>query len=103
MASPSQEAAPVPPEMLVPKPHTEPINLYHRVKFDYGDTEAVIAAARDERKVAVASAMVLLAGGTLFRSFYVGNSVVVGDRMYGSWVYPGRAVVAFCVSNNIKL
>ena len=87
----------------MPKPHTKPIHLYHRVKYEYDDTEAVIAAARDERKVAVASAMVLLAGGTLFCSFDVENSVVVGDRMYGCWAYPGRAVVAFCVSNNIRL
>lgn len=89
--------------MLVPKPHTKPIRLYHRVSYGAEEADAVIAAARDERKVAVASAMVLLAGGTLFRSSDVENSVVVGDRMYGSWVYPGRAVVAFCVSNNIRL
>lgn len=89
--------------MLVPEPHLKPIRLYHRVGYNSAEADAVIVAARDERKVAVASAMVLLAGGTLFRSSDVENSVVVGDRMYGSWVYPGRAVVAFCVSNNIKL
>lgn len=89
--------------MLVPKPHPKPIRLYHRVGYNGAEADAVIAAARDDRKVAVASAMVLLAGGALFYSSSVENSVVVGDRMYGSWAYPSRAVVAFCVSNNIRL
>ncbi|HMN13962.1 MAG TPA: hypothetical protein PKD55_16730 [Bellilinea sp.] len=87
----------------MPKPHTKPIRLYHRVAYRIEETDIVIAAARDERKVAVASAMVLLAGGALFYSSSIENSVVVGDRMYGTWAYPGRAVVAFCVSNNIRL